>query len=240
MSAERVCARARDTLPAIAPHQRTPSLLRPCARDGSARDQPSHWALSSAASGRLITQFKKVCTGQSLGNYYARAVGGAGTEGFEIIDHATLAALHQFVPLDWEDATNTMRLEIQLPPRLGGLGFRSLAAVAPLAYAAANVAARHNRGLLVPDGSMARLRGDPLMDAALPRPGSKLSSLAPLAAEAAISHFHGTASNGNQQKALTRKLDEAIAQRVLDTIPESDGDSWIRVIGNRGPAAEAG
>jgi len=181
----------------------------------------------------------RYCTGQSLGNHLARAVGHVGAKGFAILDLATRTALHRIVPLDWEGRATATRLEVQLPPRLGGLGLRSTVAVAPLAFAAASVAAREHRTLLVPPSSRARLQGDPLMDRALPGKGMLVFEVAPEAADAATAYYNGTKAAPQQQKKLTHMLDDALGKSVINSLAADDWQSRVRVLGNRAPASHA-
>jgi len=91
----------------------------------------------------------RFCGAQPCANYFARAVGHIAADAFASLDAAAAAAFEEAVFHLPARALETARL----PPRLGGLGLRSVAAVAPLAFAASSVSASAllreiSRGLL--------------------------------------------------------------------------------------------
>jgi hypothetical protein len=72
----------------------------------------------------------RFCGAQPLANYHARAVGSIATDHFAALDSAALAAFASTaVHLDDETASLA-----RLPARLGGLGFRSVRLIAPVAF----------------------------------------------------------------------------------------------------------
>lgn len=77
----------------------------------------------------------RYCGTFPLGNYYARAIGAIGYSAFLEADESTFATLrHLGLDIDANAAAR--------PPRLGGLGLRSLAHYAPVALIAATVSSR--------------------------------------------------------------------------------------------------
>jgi hypothetical protein len=114
----------------------------------------------------------RFCGAQPLANYHARALGSIATAHFADLDSATLAAFASTaVHLD-HDAESIARL----PARLGGLGFRSVQLIAPVAFICSAASAAPCLKTLFSDTAYASLAPDPfqreatLLDALLRSP----------------------------------------------------------------------
>lgn len=149
----------------------------------------------------------RFCGAQPLGNYFARAVGPIGAEGFELLDAAAAAtfdaAVFPLPPACVELAS--------LPPRLGGLGLRRVSSIAVLAFAAACAAARPLADALLAPGFAV---DDPFA-AVLPPALAELSVHFPAAAAEAADLDDSSRARG-AQKRTTALREEALQRRLLE------------------------
>jgi hypothetical protein len=99
----------------------------------------------------------RFCGAQPLANYHARAVGSIASTHFADLDSATIAAFASTaVHLD-RDTQSIARL----PARLGGLGFRSVQLIAPVAFICSAASAAPCLKALFSDAAYALLAPDP-------------------------------------------------------------------------------
>ena len=175
----------------------------------------------------------RFCGAQPKGNYYARAVGEVGREAFIDMDAAALEVFTLRVT-DVGPSSGLPRALVHAPPRLGGLGLRSMAAVAPLAYVAGSVAASHLLERLVPEAARASLGPDPFAQFAVPQHDSVSSAFANVL-EAAQAAFDTAPRSRSLQRRLTALLDEELLK--VSTPGDLDVASRARI--NSGSASFA-
>jgi hypothetical protein len=87
-------------------------------------------AIGLLAHSQVAYAALRFCGAQPLANYRARAVGAIGLNGFTLLDAATLQAFAS-AAVELHGISESIG---RLPARLGGLGFRSIKLIAPVAF----------------------------------------------------------------------------------------------------------
>jgi hypothetical protein len=104
----------------------------------------------------------RFCGAQPLANYHARALGSIAAAHFADLDSATIAAFASTAVYLDHDTLSIARL----PARLGGLGFRSVQLIAPVAFICSTSSAAPCLKTLFSDAAYASLAPDPFQSEA--------------------------------------------------------------------------
>ena len=179
----------------------------------------------------------RYCGAQPLGNYYARAVGEIARESFEDLDRET-ADVFDAVVLQIPSGNRVAKTLLNLPARFGGVGLRSIAAVAPMAFAASSVSANALLKKLVPEVFLERLALDPFAAEALPQPSSVIARFPPVV-EKTAAYFDQMVPTKRAQHELTKKFDEALSEEMMAEIGAMNVHARARINSARADFASA-